>query len=233
MLLEAWRRWGTDCLPRLRGMFAFGVFDERSGELVLVRDQLGIKPLFLVRRGGGVAFASELKALAAALGGSLTVDDAAIVASLLYYWVPTAAVPSARRRSCQPGTWIRFRPDGQVDRGSYWSIREVAETAAEQPPLTAAELDAVVADSTRRHLLSDVPVATFLSGGLDSSYLTALAARHSPGISAYTIGFRAEDAKFEAMPDDLRYARQVARSASAWTCTRSRSRRTCWTCCRG
>src|SRR5919112_6059560 len=75
VLLEAWRRWGTDCLPRLRGMFAFGVFDERSGELVLVRDQLGIKPLFLVRRGGGVAFASELKALAGALPGSLSIDD--------------------------------------------------------------------------------------------------------------------------------------------------------------
>jgi asparagine synthase (glutamine-hydrolysing) len=68
----------------------------------------------------------------------------------------------------------------------------------------------VVADSTRKHLLSDVPVATFLSGGLDSSYLTALAAGFQPGISAYTIGFRAEDAKFEAMPDDLKYARIVA-----------------------
>ncbi|HEY9336370.1 MAG TPA: asparagine synthase C-terminal domain-containing protein, partial [Kribbella sp.] len=77
--------------------------------------------------------------------------------------------------------------------------------AGEQPDIAA-----IVEESTRRHLLSDVPVATFLSGGLDSSYLTALAARDHPGISAYTIGFRAEDAKFEAMPDDLRYARQVA-----------------------
>ena len=68
----------------------------------------------------------------------------------------------------------------------------------------------MVEESTKAHLLSDVPVATFLSGGLDSSYLTALAARHQPGISAYTIGFRAEDAKFEAMPDDLKYARVVA-----------------------
>src|ERR671931_4566 len=74
VLLEAWRRWGTECLPRLRGMFAFGIFDERTGDLVLARDQLGIKPLFLVRRNGGLAFASELKALAGELGGSLTVD---------------------------------------------------------------------------------------------------------------------------------------------------------------
>ncbi len=68
----------------------------------------------------------------------------------------------------------------------------------------------MIEDSTRRHLISDVPVATFLSGGLDSSYLTALAARHRPGIAAYTIGFRDADARFEAMPDDLRYARRVA-----------------------
>ncbi|MGH3450885.1 MAG: asparagine synthetase B family protein, partial [Haloechinothrix sp.] len=88
VLLEAWRRWGTECLSRLRGMFAFGIFDERTGELVLARDQLGIKPLFLLRRGAGLVFASELKALAAATGGSLQVDEAALVASLLYYWVP-------------------------------------------------------------------------------------------------------------------------------------------------
>lgn len=88
VVLEAWRRWGTDCLPQLRGMFAFAVFDERTGELVLARDQLGIKPLFLLRRGAGLVFASELKALATATGGKLEVDHAALVASLLYYWVP-------------------------------------------------------------------------------------------------------------------------------------------------
>ncbi|MBQ1089723.1 asparagine synthase (glutamine-hydrolyzing) [Streptomyces sp. B93] len=207
VLLEAWRRWGTDCLPRLRGMFAFGVFDERTGELVLARDQLGIKPLFLLRRGGGLVFASELKALAAVSGGSLEVDHGALVASLLYYWVPDSRCAFREAEKLPPGSWMRFRPDGRVERGRYWNLRDVAAEAraGEQPDLAA-----VIEESTRRHLLSDVPVATFLSGGLDSSYLTALAARDRPGISAYTIGFRAEDARFEAMPDDLRYARQVA-----------------------
>ena len=208
VLLEAWRRWGTGCLPRLRGMFAFGVFDERTGELVLVRDQLGIKPLFLVRRGDAVVFASELKALAGSLGSSLQVDDAAMVASLLYYWVPDSRCAFREAEKLPPGSWARFRPDGRVERGTYWSLREVAEEGAHAEDLP--DLHEIVADSTRRHLISDVPVATFLSGGLDSSYLTALASRSRPGISAYTIGFRAEDAKFEAMPDDLRYARQVA-----------------------
>ncbi|MGA6161390.1 asparagine synthase (glutamine-hydrolyzing) [Amycolatopsis magusensis] len=208
VLLEAWRAWGTDGLPRLRGMFAFGVFDERSGELVLVRDQLGIKPLFLVRRGQGVVFASELKALATELGGSLTIDDTALVASLLYYWVPDSRCAFSEAEKLPPGSWARFRPNGDTDHGTFWSLREVAEDGAADDG--EFDLNAVIEDSTRKHLLSDVPVATFLSGGLDSSYLTAIAAREQPGISAYTIGFRAEDAKFEAMPDDLGYARKVA-----------------------
>jgi asparagine synthase (glutamine-hydrolysing) len=207
VLLRAWRRWGVDCLPRLRGMFAFGVFDERTGELTLVRDQLGIKPLFYVQRGGGVVFASELKAIATELG-DLTVDDAALVASLLYYWVPDSRCAYREAAKLPPGSWLRLRPDGTSERGTYWSLREVADEAQHTSDV---DLAAVVEESTKAHLLSDVPVATFLSGGLDSSYLTALAARHQPGISAYTIGFRAEDAKFEAMPDDLKYARIVAR----------------------
>ncbi|MDT8909844.1 asparagine synthase (glutamine-hydrolyzing) [Amycolatopsis sp. PS_44_ISF1] len=209
VLLRAWREWGTDCLPRLRGMFAFGVFDERTGELVLVRDQLGIKPLFFVRRGGGVVFSSELKALAGELGGTLQVDEAALIASLLYYWVPDSRCAYREAEKLQPGTWARFRPDGTGERGAYWSLRQVAEEGAAHSG--EVDLHAVISDSTDKHLLADVPVATFLSGGLDSSYLTALAARRQPGMSAYTIGFRAEDAKFEAMPDDLKYARVVAK----------------------
>ncbi|MEU3959450.1 asparagine synthase (glutamine-hydrolyzing) [Streptomyces buecherae] len=211
VLLAAWRRWGTECLPRLRGMFAFAIFDERTGDLVLVRDQLGVKPLFLLRRGGGLMFASELKALSAGAGGTLEVDHAALVASLLYYWVPDSRCAYREAEKLPPGSWLRCGPDGRVERGRFWNLREVASEGqerargGEQPDLAA-----VIEDSNRRHLLSDVPVATFLSGGLDSSYLTALAARQQPGISAYTIGFRAADARFEAMPDDLRYARQVA-----------------------
>ncbi|TDV46906.1 asparagine synthase (glutamine-hydrolyzing) [Actinophytocola oryzae] len=206
VLLRAWRVWGVDCLPKLRGMFAFGVFDERTGELTLARDQLGIKPLFYVRRGGGLVFASELKALANELG-DLTVNDAALVASLLYYWVPDSRCAYREAAKLPPGSWLSIKPNGEVEQGTYWSLRDVAAQAQHAPE---PDLAAVVEESTRAHMLADVPVATFLSGGLDSSYLTALAAKHSPGISAYTIGFRAEDAKFEAMPDDLKYARIVA-----------------------
>jgi asparagine synthase (glutamine-hydrolysing) len=208
VLLEAWRRWGTDCLPRLRGMFAFAVHDQRTGEVTLVRDQLGIKPLFWVPRGSGVLFASELKAIVAVLGPSLRIDAGAMVASLLYYWVPDSRCAFVGVHKLQPGCWLRIAPDGRVVHGRYWSVAEVAAAAAEGPQPDLAE---VIADSTRRHLLADVEVGAFLSGGLDSSYLTALAARERPGLQAWTIAFRDADAKWEAMPDDLRYARRVAR----------------------
>ena len=210
VLLEAWRRWGTDCLPRLRGMFAFAIFDERTGELVLVRDQLGIKPLFLLRRDGGLVFASELKALAAATGAAAAGRrTAALVASLLYYWVPGHPLRVPRGREAAAGQ-LAAVPAGRPGASAAATGRCGTSPPRPRSGPRRPDLDAVVEESTRRHLMADVPVATFLSGGLDSSYLTALAARHQPGISAYTIGFRAEDARFEAMPDDLRYARQVA-----------------------
>jgi asparagine synthase (glutamine-hydrolysing) len=208
VLLEAWRRWGLDCLPRLRGMFAFVVLDEHSGELTLARDQLGIKPLFVHHRDGALIFASELKSIVAAIGPQLTMDAGTLVASLLYFWVPDNRCAVSEVAKLEPGSWLRIRPDGRITQGTYWSLREIAEAAATAPP---PDLGAVIADSTRRHLISDVGVGTFLSGGLDSSYLTVLAARENPDLAAFTISFRAQDARLEAMPEDLRYARQVAR----------------------
>src|SRR5690242_11807918 len=88
VVLEAWRYWGPAALPRFRGMFAFALADTKTGELILARDPFGIKPLYFLRRGTGVMFASELKALVAAVGGELRIDPGAMVASMLYYWVP-------------------------------------------------------------------------------------------------------------------------------------------------
>ncbi len=207
VVLEAWRRWGPASLRRFRGMFAFAVFDERSGHLTLARDQLGIKPLFFHWSNGGVMFASELKALAAALGPRLQVDPGALVASLLYYWVPDQRCALRGVKKLSPGTWVEFRPDGHVAVHRYWSLPAVATEAAAGP---AVDLGPVIEDSVTSHLVADVPVSTFLSGGLDSSIVTVLAKRAKPEIDAYTIGFRPEDQRSEAMPDDLTYARLVA-----------------------
>lgn len=207
VVLEAWRCWGPKALERFRGMFAFALLDERTGNLVLARDQLGIKPLFVLRRGDGVVFASELKALVAALGPELVIEPGALIASLLYYWVPEQRCAIKGVEKLPPGSWAEFRPDGGSSVHHYWRLADVAAAAAAGPP---ADLGQVVEESVAAHLVADVPVSTFLSGGLDSSIVTVLAKRGNPAIDAYTIAFRPEDQRLEAMPDDVSYARKVA-----------------------
>jgi len=207
VVLAAWRRWGTDALRRFRGMFALAVYDEAAATLTLARDGLGIKPLYVMPRGDGVVFASELKALATALGDELQVDPAAMVASALYYWVPPTRCSLRGVSQLPAGTWETHHADGRTVRGVFWDpVVEAAEAAAGPAP----DLRAVVEESVLAHLVADVPVATFLSGGLDSSIITALAHRQDPSLEAYTIAFRAADNRLEAMPDDAHYARRLA-----------------------
>jgi asparagine synthase (glutamine-hydrolysing) len=207
VVLEAWRHWGPDALRRFRGMFAFALLDESTGDLVLARDPLGIKPLYYLPRGDGVVFASELKALVAAAGSELRIEPGALVASMLYYWVPEQRCAIDGVRKLPGGSWARFRPDGRSSVQYYWRLADVAAEAAAGPP---ADLGPVIEESVAAHLVSDVPVSSFLSGGLDSSIVTVLAHQAEPGIDAYTITFRPEDQRLEAMPDDAVYARKVA-----------------------
>jgi asparagine synthase (glutamine-hydrolysing) len=207
VVLEAWRAWGPESLRRFRGMFAFALADTATGELVLARDPLGIKPLYYLPRGGGALFASELKALLAAVGTELRIEPGALLASMLYYWVPEQSCAIRGVRKLPAGSWARFRPDGTHEMAAYWRVQDVALAAAAGP---AAELRSVVEDSVAAHLVADVPVSSFLSGGLDSSIITVLAHQAANEVDAYTITFRPEDQKLEAMPDDAVYARKVA-----------------------
>ena len=207
VVLEAWRRWGPQCLRRFRGMFAFALFDQATGSLFLARDHFGIKPLHYIARKDGVVFASELKALVGAFGTELRLDPQALVASMLYYWVPDQMCSVRGVEKLQPGTWAEFRPDGSFHIECYWDVVEEAAAAQE----THYDLGEVIEDSVNAHLVSDVPVSSFLSGGLDSSIVTVLAKRANPEIDAYTITFRAQDQRLEAMPDDAVYARKIAR----------------------
>jgi len=207
VVLEAWRYWGPASLARFRGMFAFALADEKTGELFLARDPFGIKPLFYLQRREGVLFASELKALVSAVGPELRIEPGALVASMLYYWVPEQWCAVAGVRKLPGGSWARFSPDGRMYLEHYW---QVADVAREAEGAAAPDLGRVIEESVAAHLVADVPVSTFLSGGLDSSIITVLAHRAAQEIDAYTITFRPEDQRLEAMPDDAVYARKVA-----------------------
>ena len=207
VVLESWRQWGPAALPRFRGMFAFALYDERAAALTLVRDPLGIKPMYVMPRGSGILFASELKALMAAVGPELTVDPRALVASALFYFLPEEQTAVKEVFKLPPGSWAEWRADGTTRSDRYWTPAEEARAAADGP---TADLAAVLEESVAAHMVADVPVASFLSGGLDSSLITALAANRDPSIEAYTITFRPEDQRLEAMPDDALYARKMA-----------------------
>ncbi len=208
VVLEGWRQWGPAGLDRFRGMFAFALADTATGELVLARDPLGIKPLFYTERGDGIVFASELKAIVAALGTELRIEPGALVASMLYYWVPEQRCAIQGVHKLPAGSWARIRPGAKPEIRPYWRVQDAAAAAAGEPP---ADLRSVIEESVRAHLVADVPVSSFLSGGLDSSVVTVLAHKDSSAVDAYTITFRPEDQKLEAMPDDAVYARKVAR----------------------
>ena len=208
VVLEAWRHWGPAALNKFRGMFAFALADTVTGELVLARDPLGIKPLFYTERGDGLVFASELKAIVAAIGTELRIEPATLVASMLYYWVPEQRCAISGVHKLPAGSWARIRPGRRAEVSQYYRVQYAAAAAAGQP---RADLKTVIEESVRAHLIADVPVSSFLSGGLDSSIITVLAHRDNPAVDAYTITFRPEDQRLEAMPDDAVYARKVAR----------------------
>jgi len=209
VVIEAWRRWGPDSLRRLRGMFAFALFDRRSGNLILARDPFGIKPLFVHRRGAVFAFASELKSLLPILGPDAVVDDGGVVASLIYGWLPDDFSMYRYVSKLRPGCWLERRNGGEIQEHVYWDpVKELVEQ--ETKPLDVEDLRSVLCGSVTAHMVADVPVATFLSGGLDSSLITVLARRQTERLDCFTIAFRDEDRRFEAMPNDLEFARQVA-----------------------
>jgi asparagine synthase (glutamine-hydrolysing) len=209
VLLEAWRRWGVGSLNRLRGMFAFAMLDQQTGTLILGRDPFGIKPLFLARRQGGLAFASELKGLVVPLGDALELDPTALISSLMYYWIPESHCVYRGIEKLPPGHWAEISPDGAYRQACYFDPQRefVRDSYAE---IDIPDLRAVIEDSVAAHMVADVPVSAFLSGGLDSSLIAAIAARQGHAIEGYTISFREEDRRLEAMPDDLFYARKIA-----------------------
>ena len=151
-------------------------------------------------------FASEIKALVSVFGSELHISTLGLVASMLYYWVPDQMCSLRGIDRLPPGTWSEFRPDGTHHVERYWDIAEEAAAAQE----CHWDLREVMEDSVNAHLVADVPVSSFLSGGLDSSIVTVLAKQANPQVDAYTITFRAQDRRLEAMPDDAVYARKVA-----------------------
>ncbi len=205
VILRAYEAWGVDLLPRLRGMFAFAIWDKRRRQILLARDRVGIKPLVYAWDGASLRFASEIKAILEDPSVPRDLDWEGVRDYFTYLFIPSPRTIFRGIRKLPPGSYLLCRLDGgapEVHR--YWDLRMTPDHA-----LTEAEwtdrLGQLLKETVKLHMVSDVPVGAFLSGGIDSSTVVAFMARASAApVRTFSIGF--DEGDF----DELAYARRVA-----------------------
>ena len=199
VMVEGFAVWGVrQTVERLIGMFAFAAWDRSNRRLTLVRDRLGVKPLYWGDVDGNLVFSSELKALRLLPGWQGEIDRNALAEFLRYGYVPTPKSIYRGISKLAPGTLLEFGEDTEVQQTAYWSLAEVAErgqsSLLEIEDEAAVEmLEGLLTDSVRRRMVADVPLGMFLSGGIDSSTIAALMqASSAQPIRTFTIGFHEE-----------------------------------------
>lgn len=184
VVLQLYIRHGIDGLARLRGMFAIALWDRDRQGLLLARDGYGIKPLYYADQGGCVRAASQVKALLAGGAVDQAPDPAGHVGFLLWGHVPEPHTLYRSIRAVAPGGWMWWSADGNHSQGRFFDVAQTIRATLADPDLHLAD---ILTDSVRRHLIADVPVGVFLSAGLDSTTLAALAAQAMPAERLKTI----------------------------------------------
>ncbi|QDS91313.1 Asparagine synthetase [glutamine-hydrolyzing] 1 [Roseimaritima multifibrata] len=202
-ILHLYEDVGLDCFSHLNGMFAIAIWDANRRRLVLGRDRLGQKPLYYTIQDGRLLFASELKSFATIPGVLETIDPAAIDEFLTYQYIPHPNTIWKGVFKLPPGHWAIYQ-DGQLTVKRYWDIAFDQEEKISEPE-AIEQLRELLTDSVRLRLQADVPVGAFLSGGIDSSLMVALAQKQrTDPIRTFSIGFPNKDF------DETAYAQQVA-----------------------
>jgi asparagine synthase (glutamine-hydrolysing) len=216
VLLNAFAEWGKECLSRLNGMFHFAVWDNQTRALTLARDHVGIKPLYYayvpakVEQPGSFIFASEVKAILSTGLVERALDPEALHQFLTFLWAPDPHTLLRGIKTLPPAHVLTFQND-EIKIAEWWDISfdEIEEGRSEAwwQQQTLETLDRVV----NMEMVADVPLGSFLSGGIDSSGIVAMMKRHSNGrrVSTYTVGIEAEDLRYDIIPDDVKWARRV------------------------
>jgi asparagine synthase (glutamine-hydrolysing) len=216
VLLEAISEWGWDAVSRLNGMFAFAVWDNRERTLTLVRDHVGIKPIyyaFIPAKTDSPAafiFGSEIKAILATRLVTPELNPEALHQFLTFLWSPDPNTLFANVKTVPPGHLVQLHDDDLTIR-QWWDVSfdtiEEGKNEASWRERVLDTLDRVV----KMEMVADVPLGSFLSGGIDSSAIVAMMERHSNGraISTYTVGIESDDLRYDIIPDDVRWARRV------------------------
>nr|WP_232342960.1 asparagine synthase (glutamine-hydrolyzing) [Halosimplex litoreum] len=203
VLLHLYEEYGTDCLQYLRGMFAFGIYDEERERLFLARDRLGQKPLYLSTEGDTTWFGSTIGAITSDESVPVEPDYDAIRQFLTYQYVPHPATGFEGIEQLRPAEYAVVNADG-ITREQYWSLSFTEQSSA-SPDRLADRLRSKLREVTRLRMRSDVPLGVFLSGGVDSSIVTALMSDIADDpVKTYSVGFD------EAAYDELSHARTVS-----------------------
>ena len=208
VLLQLYALHGKDCLSRLNGDFAFAIWDARDRRLMLARDRMGVRPLFYTRHKGALYFGSEVKALLQVPGIEAELDPFALD-QIFTLWAPIPPRTAFKDiYELEPGHLLTAE-GGRIDVRPYWSLDfpDADDRAEADQGAMEEELRALLADATRLRMRADVPVGAYLSGGLDSSLITALAAPMAPnGLNTFSVTF--DDAEH----DESAFQMEVARA---------------------
>ena len=197
-LLVGYARWGRAVVDHVKGMFAFAIYDAARKELFLARDRLGQKPLYYVVQSDGVRAASEVRML---VDGSEEIPPAAVSAYLQWGACPETELIYPRIQELPAGYAMTIAHDGAIETWRYWPKQKAFGSSTENVP---ARLRGLIDNAVNEHLLSDVPVASFLSGGIDSSVVTALAAQKLANkLQTYSVGFDLEEFDESAIAEEV------------------------------
>lgn len=206
VVLAMYAQYGADMLSLLNGIYAIAIWDSERGELFLARDRLGVKPLYHAEYDGVLYFASEVKALLAALPRPRLRRD--VVADYLtFLWVPDPDTMFAGVYKLAAGHYATFSQRG-LKLTQYWDMAFAPEPRPEEE--WTHSVRRTMQSAVRRQMVSDVPLGSFLSGGIDSSAIVAEMSSVTDHVATFTVGGRQSDIMHEIGPDDVRYARQIA-----------------------
>ena len=213
VILHGFEEWGIDVLSRLRGMFAFALWDARDRALWLVRDRIGVKPLYYAHDGKRLAFASEIKAILTLPGQRRAVNEEALFHYLSFLTTPGTQTLFDGIKKMAPGTWLRIGADGQQTLQRYWDVWDHTRPIDGSDEELGEQILAKLRESVALRKVSDVPVGVFLSGGVDSSTNAALFAEgESRPVRTFSIGY---DRDYSGYANELQFARLMAERIGA------------------
>jgi len=214
VILHAFEQWGIDCLHKFRGMFAIALWDTKERELWLIRDRIGIKPLYYSIHNGRITFASEIKALLQDPNQKRAVHEEAFYHYLSFLTTPAPQTLFDGIKKLPGGTWLRIREDGQIRENRYWDVLDyTTPLIGVSEEEIAEQLLAELRNAVKLRKVSDVPVGVFLSGGIDSSTNAALFSKgEGQPVKTFTIGYQGD---YQTYQNETHYACRMAKFVGA------------------